>query len=535
MNEHTSLHFAQGPTLIKVINDHYRTILSMLLELVQNCMDENATDIRVVLNRKTGNIAVSDNGDGASTEKFARALGQVMKSMKTPDKFGQFGEGMLSHLGKCDHALFISCAKDSDRYMEWRFETAEIAKQMDEIVIPQKERPDYRYNPGGTQKAIRGVTFVQWRTRVEVHNFTRDRFIGKIPSATVLFEQIVEQYRQRMLENNVFVSVKLVDESGKSDEYEGKASPYSGKPLQVMRNSHRTFGTAAFTLFLAADAVGKVTVGQADNPFRFSFRQFAKSHSGLLLPDAVEALNSGIFEGDFVCSGIELHPNRKSFVENDALVFFCESIEKWYREVGEKNYGEAVSAESDKLYDELGRDLKRNMHALLRRPEFAELLRAMKDGVPGLAASSSSYAGMPGPGTSDPAVSKDGGGSGGGGGGSGKKSEPKQGTKSNTVVGFEVRYDGMLESRELWMFDGTNAVLYINRRHPRWKACEHSQRLLKQMQEFIAIKALVLHSCPQEMHSDLRLYADGLMDPFICLIQNSPSFWPSKKAGDTGL
>lgn len=521
-----------GFMLVKTIHDSYGTVVEMILELVQNAIDADAHHIALLINKKTRNITLADDGDGVSKEKYEAALQSVMRTMKTRDKLGQFGMGMLSPVAKCEWHKLTSCPKDGATYLEWTFNTGAIREQADDVYIPHRIRSDIRFekDPREPQK---GVTSVPWRTLVEVHQYSADKYISRLPSAQSLFDEIVQNYREKMLQNGVKISITVTVEKGESDRKDGFAEPYYGHRLPDVKLYDGNTGDSFFHLYLArkdekGEYVGQgVSMGEADNAYRFTFKSFARSVAGLLSSSVVEALNSGVFEGDILTEGAKLHSNRKSFEQSDALIGFCQAIETWYDQVGEQHYEVAVDSRSEERYKALGEDLKKTLEGFLNDPKFGDILRPFKSNL-GLTVKNQKKDGDEDP---DPKKQKakpdaeietgeDG----------GDDPDPKESKKrkrrakvKSETLGIEFRYEDIYDERKLWEYQP--GVLTFNILSSKWRACEKSQRRLKQLQEIIGVKVIILQLMPEgEWRNHAESYAEELVDPFIYLLQSSPNF-----------
>lgn len=524
-----------GVMLVKTIHDSYGTVVEMILELVQNAIDADARHIALIINKKTRNVTVADDGDGVSKEKYEAALQSVMRTMKSRDKLGQFGMGMLSPVAKCEWHKLTSCPKDGLTYLEWTFNTESIRGQTEDVYIPHRVRNDVRFETDkrGPQK---GVTLVPWRTLVEVHKYTVDKYISRVPSAQALFDEIAQNYREKMLQNGVKISIAITSEKGEVDRKDGFAEPYYGTRLPDLKLYDGNAGYSFFHLYLArknekGDYIGQgVSMGEADNAYRFTFKAFARSVSGVLSSSIVEALNSGVFEGDILTERAKLHSNRKSFEPGDSLLGFCEAIETWYDQVGKQHYDAAVDSRSEEHYKALGEDLKKTLEDFLKDPKFVDILKPFKSNL-GLTVKNPKTDGDEDPDPKkrkpksdvetesdeaedgdDPDPEKR------------KKRKPRAKVKSDTL-GIEFRYADIYDERKLWEYEP--GVLTFNILHSKWRACEKSQRRLKQLQEIIGVKVIMLQLMPEgEWRAHAESYAEELVDPFIYLLTSSPNFQP---------
>ena len=67
----------------------------------------------------------------------------------------------------------------------------------------------------------------------------------------------------------------------------------------------------------------------------------------------LDALKSGLFEGEIRSASARLHPNRKSFVMDEALAGFCASVCEWYLEVAKGYVDQAKELQADQRWQRL--------------------------------------------------------------------------------------------------------------------------------------------------------------------------------------
>jgi hypothetical protein len=89
-------------------------------------------------------------------------------------------------------------------------------------------------------------------------------------------------------------------------------------------------------------------------------------------------------------------------------------------------------------------------------------------------------------------------------------------------------------SSRLWELDALNGILHFNIRHPLWVQCDTQDaagaRKVCQLQEFIAIQALTLHSAPPDSLPIMGRTFDEMSEAFAFLIENSTAFMRKNKA-----
>lgn len=539
--------FHQGSALLKLAS-FYPRLLDVLLEEVQNCIDKGARMVQVIINQKTRNIAIRDDGDGVSQHEFEQALTSISKTMKDrkKGKLGRFGLGLISPLGKCERFVFTSTSKRDPRaYLEWTFVTKDLEEQETIRGIPMRARQDLLFRRGDSHN-VRGTTTVPWRTEVRIEHYTNDRQINRV-SLESLREGILDRFGPSMRRNQVVVTVRLTHESGECSTLDIKAKDFEGVKLpdatiEDRSNKSRTW----FKLYLARKTEkgrrGKVLVGEVDNDFRFDFSTFVRYlGDGFDLADeAVAALKSGVFEGEILNDVVQLHENRKTFLANEALLSFCAAIEEWFELHGKKHFKAAQEEKQEERYQTLGTRSMRVIEEMLKLPAFSGLLKAIDSFKKGsIGPGHAEYAGKTSPDTSI-AVR----------GNTGRSNEGRENTGDSegrtppqndlpkdrplTVVGprgvnrtivrghstgLQLAHVAMPGSQSLWVLDEVMGVLKINVLHPLWLQCEeHNDRSLMRFQEYLMLQALGLQAAPQDWAQFARLVFDELNAPYAYML-----------------
>jgi len=531
----SKLRFHHGMAL-KRIAEMYPTLVDMLLEEVQNAVDAGATRISVSVNQKTGSITINDNGEGVTIEKFEQALQSICVSIKEAGKFGRFGIGLISPLGKCRKFRFTSCpAERGGVYREWEFVSDEICNK--EIIegIPYRERRDLVFRQEGASQGV------PWRTSVQIEGFTSDRVVSKI-SPESLGVSIVDRYGVVMRRNKVAVSIDLVEKDGTRHSKEIKATQWSGTELPEVRISEKDAGETIFRLYQARRTAhgrkGRVLIGEANDDFRIDFKTFAAGAQSWLSNEAVEILNSGIFEGEILSSKAKLHASRRSFDTDIALVGLCSAVDEWYKHHGRALHKKISNDRRDERHQQLALRSLKVLEALFRNPEsefLRDLFKRARVGSVGPGHAEVPDRKVIGP---EDAKSlavqgqhKDGKGQGKA-SGSPEKENPdhhpvtvtgpsgKQRTavRSNSL-GLRIAHDQIKGFDQLWTFDPATGTLFFNTLHPAWARCEGRDGDLMRLQETVAIQALVLQVMPEEMKVSAELYQQQLVWPTVFLIK----------------
>lgn len=549
MSNHSRLGFHMGGAFCRVASD-YPTITDVILEQVQNAIDANASIITVKLNRKTRHVAIRDNGDGVNREDFEQALRSVCQSGKAKDKLGRFGIGLISPLDKCQYFTFTSCHKSAVwGYKEWRFVTEDIRSQASEVLIPHIDREDLFFVSSPKKKAPNGKTAVLWRTEVNIFKYSDDKMLSRVASASALSEAILERFGAAMRRKKVVINIHLVKEDGSTDSLEGvKAKQFTGRALKEVTIEEASAGRVTFRLFLAPKTTkgqhGKVIVGESDNDYRLSFNMFARSAERLLPEEVSAALRSGVFEGEILCEKVELSSTRTSFEKNDAFVGMCLALETWFKKHGAKYLDDNNEERRDQRYQQLGLQSLSQIENMLKEPIFSDLLSVLEGfalgnvGVghtpPEKVVGKQSEATLSTRGLEAKKVDVD--------GGTRNRNEattaqPKhhpftsagpRGQQRALVrrdsVGLQFSYITMDGSDRLWELDCRQGVLHFNVSHPIWVSCDGTDRKVRQLQETVAINALILQAMPEELQANMRFAFDEALPLMVYLFHSSAAF-----------
>jgi hypothetical protein len=230
---------------------------------------------------------------------------------------------------------------------------------------------------------------------------------------------------------------------------------------------------------------------------------------------------------------------------------FCTAIETWFQKHGAKHLEDVKEARRDQRYQELGLQSLREIEVMLRNPAFADIrsvLDSFKIGSVGSGHAPRSKDNVVGV-QDEPAVSTQGATPKGTSDGSapdrsnaiddnpehqpytvaGPRGKQRTLVKRDSV-GLQFSYIAMDGSDRLWELDTRQGVLHFNVNHPIWVACDISDRKVRQLQETVAIYALMLKAMPDELEDTLRFAFDEVLRPLSHLFHVSPAFNLRKQA-----
>ncbi len=511
--------------VLKILADKYPTLHDMLLEYIQNPIDANAKLIEIVVNYKTRNIIITDNGDGSTVDSFEEALMQICHSQKldtTEKRFGKFGIGLVSAYGKCKYFTFCTIPKSGGSYVEWTFDPAEIAKQ-NTNEIPKK------LVSGRFSREDKGSGIYNWRTRVYVHDFIKDKTKSRI-NLEYLENQITANFSVVMRKRGVSVSIKVINENGDIQEVLIKASDFTGRPLALYKAGGGDSGDVLFkiyTLDTKSAPKGRILFYERGDPYGMPCADLLSNTRDLLDKEVVEALSCGIFEGEVHASNIKIDAGRRFFVLDDALVDLCLKLNKWYREVGFKYADREVVADREQRLQDLGRRSMEFFSHMVDDPKFLhlkEVLQSFKFGTVGKghtdktdisvgrqAFNTLATSSIPSKPKSDGSVGSiyD--------RGNGEErpghmpflSAGPKGSKrivvKNDSQGLILVYSDMLGEDAPYRLDHRKGEMLVNTRHPYFGIAEKDNSILMRYMEICMIYALTAHTFPEERRDVMNL------------------------------
>ncbi len=554
--------FNEGEALYRLASI-YPTLRDVLLEIIQNALDMNADKIWLTVNKKSRSVSVRDNGDGATQARFEQALHSVGKGIKTGDKMGRFGIGLVSPFGKCIKFSFTSTPKNNNReYLEWTFVCDDIRSRHRIGGIPVKSRSDLQFSKGET-RVVSGISQVNWRTEVRMDSYTKDAQINKV-TVESLRDGVLDRFSAVMRRNKVVIVATFVEENGDRSQHEIRAKDFTGQKLPEFEHGDPKTGKTVVRLYLARTTEkgsrrGRILIGETNNDFRLDFSTFIRSLPDVceLSEDTLTVLRSGFFEGEILNSRISLNANRKSFELNEALMGFCIAIDTWYQKSGRHHFDDAKDQRQSERYQQLGVRSMRIVEEVLKQDKFAALLsvvQSFKRGSIGKghvdvkgksdlhkAVTTQVVKNTP----SDEPV--------GTGENLGSRTPKKENTghrpytvagphgstrvavRSNSL-GLQLAHEGMHGSDNLWVLDENFGVIKINVLHPLWVQCEESSdRALMQFQEYIMIQALSLYASKPEWQASAKIVLDTVIEPYAFMLVHGDALAgrkPGRKKAD---
>lgn len=486
----------------------YPTLISVILELVQNSLDSGSKEVSVIVDYSKRTVRVRDDGSGISVSKFTEAIQSVCSSMKDKSKLGQFGIGLLSPLGKCKDFWVTSIAKGQNAvYNRWFFDSKKILNSFEWPVIPHSELRNTIYSrTGGASKNYEVYNF---RTEVSIQDFRNDRTMTDM-SAIDLQRMINSRFSEamRILDVEIHIVIKFAD--GKKENLSFKAAKFTGEKMKPVIYGNEKTGQTYFEMYIAPKTAsgrkGEVSVGIKDDLFRISVKDFSKTIIDYASAETISVLNSGNFEGFIVSDACTLHQNRKEFEGDDYLVNMVIHLDEWVKNHAQPLLVSMKDSKRDEWLQAVGSLAISSLEGRLKNmPHLLNVIKGFKMGLvktrlkengqdykSKIPSSPISYIKGKGqtaaPGTGSSEVTKL--------TVAGPNGQRRR-LVSGSATGLQFVYEELPGNDHHWEFDSTNGILVFNMRSDIWEKVERSgDRNMVMYQEYIGMKALEMQLVP---------------------------------------
>ncbi len=541
---------------LQYITDNYPTLTKVVLELIQNAFDSSGNQVSIFINYADRELRVRDNGSGISPENFFLAIQSVCSSIKDADKLGQFGIGLMSPLGKCEHFTITSSPRPlNNGYHRWFFNCQEILDDSDLPQIPQEALPELIFSQA--LKKIPKKRPVNWRTEVALSKFTKDGSISNIVPSD-LRSLILNQFSETMkkLDATVTLIIRRSKEKGNDETMVFKAADFKGEKLDPVVYGSEETGLTTFNLYLSPKTKkgrqGEIQIGLKFNDFRIPFAVFARSIREWISDEAMNILRSGTFEGTIVSSKCSLHQNRKEFHEDENLMNFCLHLDAWAKNHGSRYIISLKDSQKDLWLQAVGSVAMSHLEEQIKQemPHLLEVIKAFKVGSIGIG-----HDGFTGNKKEQPfnvvAIKPDLSDHEPGYSGSEKvngKSRPghvpygvagPKGARRKLVrghsTGIQFAYEELPGNDHHWEFNQENGLITFNIRSNVWEKMEQAgERNLILYQQYCAIKALEMLLEPPASRDSLYEFLQRELKTAVVFIVSTCSLQPRKAKAEVG-
>ncbi len=522
--------FNQGKVIMHLARTTYTTLIQVIAEAVQNALDAHASYIWIVVDERKRSIVVADNGAGVTPQQFAEALRSIGQGVKDPGSIGRFGLGLISPLDKCERFTFTSREPGKPTGHSWRFKASTMEVMSSNLSIPRSQ--------------VQWKTDDEFNTIMRIFDYTLDTQTASMTAGRV--EEFVQSKLGPMLrKQNVTCKLLFRAEDGSEVTKEIKPTDFTGEPFAVYTYQDDDAGEIEFELYRAPRTTqgrqGVVMFSEMDSLYPITWPEFRRQAGSWLSDDTRKALGSGFFQGIIRAKKVELHPNRKKFVWNDAAKSLAMVVEEWYHEVGRQLYTDERVQEQETRLQRLGVQTLDRLKDLLKLDDsehWRKIIESLREGTIG-----SGHADLPDEGETPEKGIRE------GQGGAGKprhtkdpsEQEPrKRGPKGperpgdkpgvswgpegqhrkrvhDSSTGISICHETLPGSDRLWEIEVESATIFINVRHPVFLMVEHADTFILQLQEWIILQAISLLVFPEDSRELLHDYSDTYAREYVTL------------------
>lgn len=536
-----------GKALSYIVN-LYPTMMSVILELVQNSLDSNSKDITVIIDYSRRDVKVRDDGNGISSEKFAEAIGRVCDSMKEKDKLGQFGIGMLSPLGKCKEFYITSIPKGSNMgYNKWFFYSDRILKSKGLPEIPHSELNKAVFSRSGQSMKDREV--FNWRTEVNISEFKNDRTTMSV-TISELQRLINSRFSEAMKALDAKVTILIKQADGHKQQLSFKADAFRGEKMKTIVygvTGEQTSFETYISPKTASGRKGELVVGVQGDIFKIGMKDFVKTISQYASADSLNILTSGTFEGIITSDCCTLHQNRKEFVDDDNLMNMVIHLEEWVKHHAIPVITSMKDGQRDEWLQAVGSVAISNLESRLKKemPHLLGIIKRFKNGLVKAKPHEEAQDYKSKTPSSPVHYEK----------GKGQTSTPPKGGQSpvgikltvagpfgqkrrlvsGTSTGLQFVYEELPGNDHHWEFDGESGILVFNMRSDIWEKMERSgERSLILYQEYVGIKALEMQLEPEISRPTVFEFLQRELRSASLFISGSSHLHPRKARSEVG-
>jgi len=359
--------------ILALVAAQYRTLLKAILEAVQNSLDAKPRRVNLNINLKGGRVIVQDDGVGATRARMRKCLKNIGKTLKGPDKLGQFGLGVVASFGKCRKFTFTTQTKDR-------------SEDAFRLIFNCK---DLRNATSSTEVPVVGhnIDDQWWNSQLEVEGVNAKSQLSRV-NIDVLCDQLYKSFALALKKHNATITVRLTTAAGE----QMPEVPISWIPFKGVGHKTKSYvgkhGATTFRMFtVQPDSKGRrkgqgVRVVDSTGVFSkaLTCAIFPNGDSGasMLSKSTCAAITGGLFEGEIQLGpGVQLDPSRNFFVESDAAVEAALHIESWLADRGQSIIDSTEDEENAERYRELADRALVSTDALLK--EHKNLAALLKD------------------------------------------------------------------------------------------------------------------------------------------------------------
>lgn len=318
--------FHTGKTLARLA-DHYNRPEDTFLEPLQNSLDAGAKRVKIIINQALREILILDDGEGASLQELTQKFVLMGQSLKTGEKLGRFGIGILAALeGASRFSIITKPRSDAGHpFIRLSFSRALWEKEELELHPERVDSPDFSD---------------EWTTSLKMNEVDPQK-LEELGNASIVEEHILGKFgaviaKRKGTKTEVAITISIISRTGKLMEERQVALPeFPGKPQQVVE-----IKTAKGPVRLELSVTLKpekrpvllivfALLGGFSIPLQ-NIWIFAKE-AGRNIQDVFA---SGHFHGKITVGFGTIHPNRVTMVMDEDFTHFLGAIETYCEKYG---------------------------------------------------------------------------------------------------------------------------------------------------------------------------------------------------------
>lgn len=315
--------FHQG-NVLTFLAAFYREAPQVILEMVQNSLDKNATSIVIHLrlgDRRSNMLRVLDNGNGASKTEMERRIGNIAARQKTDNKIGEKGIGNLAPLAIAGrYSMITRPRRGDDPFFRITFDKDGVRGRK-EVSFGWEDMPsDFVPEEGkkvSTIITVRSIEASALRSLVRQEN-----------SAKMIADAISDRFSTRIqdLGANITVKVEKKDSGTVTERVTPQIFPGQREVVEITT----PHGLVKFEMFISGRRQKEPKI-LVEHKNRHSFELKNMSDIWMEYADVFEC---GFIQGKIMVKFCTLTPDRNGFEWNEELESFIQAINDFCEQNG---------------------------------------------------------------------------------------------------------------------------------------------------------------------------------------------------------
>ena len=364
------LNLHQGSTLMHLAALH-KDGFSAVIELVQNFLDANAHNAKIIIDAKQRTIAVFDDGNGADLGEMQDKFSQIGNSLKKGDSntFGKKGIGGLSAFVVSSIWEFTTKRKNSTSpYIKYTLDSSQFVKASGiEVHYEEMKVSDIGSSILGVKTSTKVILYDVEKSIINQLIAGREELLSSIQTS---FNEKIKQ-----LNINFVIICRCLD--GNTHTIEVKSREFRGTEQEAV-SINTDFGKIIFKMFLNPKPVNKpvirISYKDPEDGKRYGFPvSMITTGRTKTTPETRGFLEKGYFEGSIEVGFCNMLPDRGGFVDNAQYKTFVFTVDSFVKDVLKKVIENIELEQSDDRLREVGdKVLGRFREYFKKHPAFVE-------------------------------------------------------------------------------------------------------------------------------------------------------------------